>query len=84
LKFERLLDIDTGDKTTIQWGWSVDDNRESFIGLPMIFYIEHAVSPQQDYISFVNSIAANGTFNSKIGLSTYFIPQNTDRYFNDI
>ena len=41
MQFERLLDIDdsTGaTQTTIQWGFCVNDNQQSYIGKPILFY----------------------------------------------
>jgi len=78
LKFERLVDINTSEQTPIQWGWCVDDNQESFIGSPILFHLR-----QKDYfldpsISFVNSIAANGSFNGRQELSKWYQPQNTN------
>lgn len=37
-KFQRLLDLNDDSNTTIQWGWSADDNQESYIGRPLLFY----------------------------------------------
>tara|TARA_R110001599_G_scaffold47233_1_gene137279 strand:- start:29 stop:2134 length:2106 start_codon:yes stop_codon:yes gene_type:complete len=41
MQFERLLDIEdtTGaTQTTIQWGFCVNDNQQSYIGKPILFY----------------------------------------------
>ena len=41
MQFERLLNIDdsTGaTQTTIQWGFCVNDNQQSYIGKPILFY----------------------------------------------
>ena len=37
-KYERLYDQNTGNRTNIQWGWSVDDNKQSILGKPLLFY----------------------------------------------
>ena len=37
LQYERLYD-ENSISTTIQWGWFVDDNKESYYGSPLIFY----------------------------------------------
>ena len=37
-KYERLINGSDQTATTIQWGWSVDDNEESYIGNPLQFY----------------------------------------------
>lgn len=78
LKFERLVDIDTSEQTPVQWGWCVDDNRESFIGSPIIFHLRRKNYFRDPSISFVNSIAANGSFNGKQELSAWYQPQNTN------
>jgi len=38
MKFERLLNGNSGSNTDIQWGWSVNENEQPFIGKPLIFY----------------------------------------------
>jgi hypothetical protein len=38
LKYERLYDVADESLTTIQWGWFVDDNQDSYIGKPLLFY----------------------------------------------
>ena len=78
LKFERLVDIDTGEQTPIQWGWCVDDNQESFIGSPILFHLRKKDYYLDPSISFVNSIAADGSFNGKQLLGKWYQPQNTN------
>ncbi len=38
MKYERLLDASNGNDTTIQWGYSVNENEQPYIGQPVIFY----------------------------------------------
>lgn len=38
MKFERLIDVNDETVTTIQWGWSTDDNQDAYIGKPLLFY----------------------------------------------
>ena len=38
LKYERLVNVANGVNTTIQVGYFVDDNQESYFGKPLIFY----------------------------------------------
>ena len=78
MKFERLVDAHTSEKTTIQWGWCADDNQESFLGLPIIFHIRHKNYYLDDSISFVNSIDGNGSFIGHQQLTKHFQPQNTN------
>ena len=37
-KYERLINVSNGSNTTIQWGWSVNENQQPYIGKPLIFY----------------------------------------------
>lgn len=38
MKFERLLDRHNGVDTNVQWGFFVDDNEETYLGSPLLFY----------------------------------------------
>jgi len=38
MQYERLFNENTNGETTIQYGYFVDDNRESYYGSPLIFY----------------------------------------------
>ena len=38
LQYERLVNATGSALTTIQWGWFVNDNKESYFGSPLIFY----------------------------------------------
>ena len=69
MQFERLVDVTGGADTDIQWGWSVNENREAFHGLPLIFYGYKESSGTS--ISFGND---NGT---KSQLTSYIIPSNS-------
>lgn len=68
-KFERLLDLDDSSSTDVQWGYCVDDNRESYIGDPFLFYPIRQTSATE--ISFRDST----TLHSPI--TTYIIPSNS-------
>ena len=61
-KYERLIDIDTESQTDIQWGFSVDDNQESYIGKPLLFYPVYT-NPSET-ITFIDVINADGTYNT--------------------
>ena len=37
-KYERLIDASNNDDTDIQWGYSVNENQQPYIGKPLIFY----------------------------------------------
>lgn len=38
MKFERILDEYNGEDTNVQWGFFVDDNQETYLGSPLLFY----------------------------------------------
>lgn len=61
-KYERLVNLDTESQTDIQWGWSVDDNQESYIGKPILFYPVYT-NPSET-ISFIDVVNADGTYNT--------------------
>jgi len=69
LKNERLIDGFDGSATGIMYGYYVDDNQESYIGKPLLFYPIKQTG--QETISFVNSSS------SKTILLTYNIPSNS-------
>ncbi len=69
MQYQRLVDATGGGSTDIQWGWSVNENREAFHGLPLIFYGFKESSGTS--ISFGND---NGT---KSQLTNYIIPSNS-------
>ena len=66
-KYERLVDLDTESQTDIQWGWSVDDNQESYIGKPLLFYPVYT-NPSET-ISFIDVVNADGTYNTHSAVS---------------
>lgn len=69
MKFERLRDITGGANTDIQWGWSVDKNRESMVGKPLIFYAKK--------LTGATAITALETSSGvRHQLTTYYIPSN--------
>lgn len=73
MKFERLIDLNDGTtNTTIQWGYSADDNfnedslngdYDSYIGKPLLFYPVYT-SVSANPISFVTVINDDNTFHS--------------------
>ena len=71
MKYERLIDeLANGDGvTTVQLGWSVDDNKESYLGKPLLFYPIRITNGNN--IAFLNSP------NSQTGTTTYNIPSNS-------
>jgi len=74
LKFEKIIDTSDSSQTTIQWGYSADDNfnedsgdYDSYIGKPVLFYpiLNQAKDPEGGSnvsISFVDDIDTEGVF----------------------
>jgi len=71
MKYERLIDENPSVTavTTAQWGWSVDDNQESYLGKPLLFYPIRITNGNN--IGFLNSPT------SQTGTTTYNIPSNS-------
>ena len=69
LKYERLIDLNTELAKTVQYGYFVDDNQESYFGKPLIFYPIRQTSA--DPISFVEGATTHTS------LTTYNIPSNS-------
>jgi len=74
MKYERLVDVATGNNTTAQFGWMVDDNDESYLGEPVLFYPIY--QQNQDSIRFLSDRPyLNPASNTDI--NDYFIPSNS-------
>ena len=69
LKNERLVDAKDNNDTDIQVGFFVDDNQESYYGMPLLFYPISQTSSTQ--ISFLTD---NTT---KVPLTNYNVPSNS-------
>ena len=69
-KFQRLLDLNDDSNTTIQWGWSADDNQESYIGRPLLFYPVRITSGDPIELKDSNGSALTNT-------SNYIVPSNS-------
>jgi len=68
-KYERLLDGTGQAVKTVQWGWSVDDNEESYIGNPLQFYA---------YRKTVGTIISFMTNDSTLTFTrNYWLPANS-------
>ena len=66
-KYERLIDLDNEVQTDIQWGYSVDDNRESYIGKPLLFYPVY--TNPSEVISFIDFVNPDGTYGTHSSIS---------------
>jgi hypothetical protein len=76
--FERLVDANpsltpANNKTSIQYGYFVDDNQDAYFGKPLLFYpIQiNSNSPNFKEISFREAVSQN------VNLSQYYIPSNS-------
>ena len=74
MQFERLLDIDDSSgatQTTIQWGFCVNDNQQSYIGKPVLFY------PILKTGGATTSISFRDTPSSHSQVTSYVVPSNS-------
>jgi hypothetical protein len=71
MKYERMIDGATGNTTTIQWGYSVNENQQPYIGKPLIFYAVHQSGQGTTPINFLT----NNTQREE--LSSYNVPSNS-------
>lgn len=78
MKFERLIDLNTSGLTDIQWGFCVDDNQDSYIGNPLIFYMSRITLPTDGTISFVDDVDGNNEAQDHKEISSYYVPSNSD------
>lgn len=74
MKYERLLDSGSSNaKTDVQVGWSVDDNDDSYLTKPLLFYpIQITNGTTISFLEEENSGAGSHT-----SIDDYFIPSNS-------
>jgi hypothetical protein len=72
-KFERLLNIADSTATSIQWGWSVNENQEAYKDKPLVFYPLRNSGQDVSYLNPNNQDEA---------IANYNIPSNS-RFLND-
>ena len=73
LQYERLVNGENGVDTTIQYGYFVDQNQQSYFGKPLLFYpIRQTVSA-----SINESISFRDTSSTNSELINYIIPSNS-------
>ena len=73
MKFERLIDNSDKSNTTVQYGWFVDDNEDTYVGEPLLFY---PVQNSGTDIRFLNDETYQNA-NSKSTVSNYYIASNS-------
>ena len=76
-KFERLFDIglSTPAPISVQWGYSVDDNQQPYIGAPYLFYLRYNANGTN--INYVNIVDGNGVPTAVTSINDYFLPLNS-------
>lgn len=75
MKFERMFNLATDLITSFQWGWCVDDNQESYIGKPILFYLKH--SGIFSY-SFIDEVDSDNVATSHLQNFRYWRPCNSN------
>jgi hypothetical protein len=66
--YERLTNLDNNTLTTIQYGFFVDDNQQSYIGKPLIHYVNRQTGG--------TTISFRTTPTTHVPLASYYIPLN--------
>jgi hypothetical protein len=88
LKYERLYDVADETLTTIQWGWFVDDNQDSYIGKPLLFYpVLNAIQDNgvAEGISFVDAVDTDGTYSSHKQITgSIVMPSNAVSFVDNV
>lgn len=69
MKYERLIDINTGNNTDIQWGWATDDSQNTWSGAPLVFYPIRLTAS--------TSLAFRDSDTAASNMTTYNIPSNS-------
>ena len=69
-KYERLIDADNSADTTIQWGWSVNESQQAYIGKPLIFYAPYRSSG----LTSISVVLSDSPVANK---TQYFVPSNS-------
>jgi len=69
MKFERLIDLGTDNDTSIQWGYSVNESQDAYLGSPLLFY--PILQSGGTSISFMDSLSSHSE------LASYVIPSNS-------
>ena len=68
-KYERLIDASNNNDTDIQWGYSVNENQQPYIGKPLIFYAIYRTG-----LTPLGLVLSDTTV---FGITAYTIPSNS-------
>ena len=69
-KYERLIDVTGSADTNIQWGYSVNENQQPYIGKPLIFYAIYRIGGMTP----ISLVTSDTTVTEVLG---YTIPSNS-------
>jgi len=69
MKFERLIDLGTDNDTSIQWGYSVNESQNAYLGSPLLFY--PILQSGGETIQFLDA-AIDGS-----AVTSYVVPSNS-------
>ena len=69
MKYERLVDQNTGSNTNVVWGWAVNETEEPRLGKPLLTYIIRQTSAST--INYVDGATVENP------ITTYNIPSNS-------
>ena len=88
MQYERLYDVADETLTTIQWGWFVDNNQDSYIGKPLLFYpVLNAIQDNgvAEEISFVDAVDTDGTYSSHLEITgSIVMPSNAVSFVDNV
>lgn len=74
-KYERLINAANNADTTIQWGWAVDSNQDSYIGKPLLFY---PILNSHAGILFVDEVDSQGLYSTSSSITSDIVmPSNS-------
>ncbi|QDP50558.1 MAG: hypothetical protein Unbinned92contig1002_55 [Prokaryotic dsDNA virus sp.] len=77
MKFERLVNLDTNNDTTIQVGWSVNESQSAYKGSPLLFYPKHQTGGGITPIQWLVRSAGGGSITGE-EIDNYIIPSNSE------
>lgn len=78
-KYERILNASTLATTSIQWGYAVDSNEDSYVGKPLLFY---PIRQAHEGILFVDNIDSTGQFVNSSSITAAIIMPSNSVYFS--
>lgn len=86
LKYERLVDSNNGNDTSIQYGFFVDDNQASYYGKPLLFYPILNSGTNISFLTNTSTQESLGSYNvasNSVALSSSTSKHNMN-FFNEV